>query len=399
MNTRRFSSSSDYRRRYSCISASGVQSGSAGDSVTDSGSAHNGLLRISGEALETLAFEAFSRLSFTFTEEHLHRLMDIARDRQGIYSDNDRYTSAFLLKNALTASQGILPLCQDTGIAAVFGWKGARVITGIGAEGTTMPEVAPSETASLTRGIERAYRERNLRFSTVRPSTFFDEYDPGNNLPAQLSLFSAADNGFFPFHVIGDEVFRTETEPAEEAQRYRFLFCAKGGGSSNKTSFTQGTKALLAPKPFEEFLEAQIRALGTAACPPYTIAVVVGGLSPEQNLLALKLATAGLYDDVVPSAGFSAGEALAESGFIEGQFFRDVYWEGRVLEIAADTGLGAQFGGRALAVDAIVLRLPRHGASCPISVGVSCSAHRNLRGFIDRRGIFLEETVGNPAAL
>ncbi|MDR1748156.1 MAG: fumarate hydratase, partial [Spirochaetaceae bacterium] len=211
-----------------------------------------GALHIPGKALETLAFEAFSRLSFTFTRKHLERLMDIARDRQGTYSDNDRYTAAFLLKNALTASRGVLPLCQDTGIAAVFGWKGSAVITGGGGE----------ESASLTRGIGRAYRERNLRFSTVRASSFFDEYDPGDNLPAQLSLFSAVPDGFFPYREIGDRAFSGEnfgeSSVPEEEGRYRFLFSAKGGGSSNKTSFTQGTKALLAPGPCGEFLEKQI---------------------------------------------------------------------------------------------------------------------------------------------
>lgn len=316
-----------------------------------------GFLAVSGKTLDFLAAMAFDRLAFTFTKEHLSHLAEIANEKTN--SANDRLVSTFLLENAVIAAEGVFPLCQDTGTAQVFAWKDDRVLT----DG--------DDTVDLSAGIERTYRTRNLRFSTTRPSSLFDETDPANNMPAQVTVASV----------------RT---PAGAKPAYRFLFCAKGGGSSNKTAFTQGTKALLTEKAFTEFLEKQIPALGVAACPPYSISVVVGGISPEQNLLALKLATAGYFDRKL--AGWDYRVFGTEP-------IRDGEWERRVLEIARDTGLGAQFGGSALAVSARVLRLPRHGASCPVSVGVSCSAHRNLLGYVDESGVWLERTEREPLAV
>ncbi len=311
------------------------------------------------ETLGELAYRAFGTLSFTFTRSHIEHLIQTARDPS--CSGNDRYTASFLLKNAAVAARGDLPLCQDTGVATVFGWKGNGIIT---ADNT-------SDESALTEGIHRVYRDKNLRFSTVVPdgTSFFDEHDPGTNLPGQILLFRGA-----------------------EEKKYRFLFCAKGGGSSNKTAFIQATKADLNPPAFDELLKKHIRALGTAACPPYTIAVVAGGLSPEQNLLVLKLATAGFYDDLAPDTLRKDGEEPAACTSL----FRDGKWESRVMDLAAETGFGAQFGGKAFAVGARVIRLPRHGASCPVSVGVSCSAHRNIQAYIDETGIYIEKTAAEP---
>ena len=315
-----------------------------------------GFLAVSGKTLEFLAATAFDRLAFTFTKEHLAHLAEIANEKTN--SVNDRMVSAFLLENAVIAAKGVFPLCQDTGTAQVFAWKDDRVLT----DG--------DDTIDLSAGIEKTYRTRNLRFSTTQPSSLFNETDPANNMPAQVTVAS-------------------ERTPKGAKPAYRFLFCAKGGGSSNKTTFTQGTKALLNEKSFTEFLEKQIPALGVAACPPYSIAIVVGGISPEQNLLALKLATAGYFDRKLDGWDYRVFGT---------EPVRDGEWERKILEIACKTGLGAQFGGSALAISARALRLPRHGASCPVSVGVSCSAHRNLLGYIDDSGIWLERTESDPLA-
>lgn len=300
------------------------------------------LLFVPAEALRRTARTAFERLSFTFTRGHLERL--IAACTAPDSSDNDRYVCATILRNAEEAARGELPLCQDTGIACIFGFKDNGVI------------VQGDEKAALSEGTEHVYRTRPLRLSTSCPRTFFDEYDPGNNMPAQV-LVQSGSNGL--------------AGPA-----YRLLFSAKGGGSSNKTTLLQCTKAVLNDSAFRQLLREQIARLGVSACPPYTICVVAGGLSPEHNLYALKLATCG--ECIVPG---------------------DAFWEQEVMRIAEDTGLGAQFGGRRLCIDAKVLRLPRHGASCPVSIGVSCCAHRNLNAFITSGGIFIERTVPNPAEL
>ena len=322
----------------------------------------NGRLNISGEMLTQLAACAFERLSFTFTHEHLAHLAAVACTESN--STQDRMVASMLLENAVISSKGVYPLCQDTGIANVFAWKDSGITT------------SGDDTTTLSAGIEKTYRERNLRFSTTIPSSLFEETDPGNNMPAQIMITAAGDT--------------TSCETAERGPAYRFLFCAKGGGSSNKTYLTQATKAILTEKAFKEFLETRIRGLGTAACPPYSIAVVAGGLSPEQNLLALKLATMGYFDRSLTGWDYRVFGTSP---------IRDAEMEKAVLEIAEGTGLGAQFGGKALAVSARVLRLPRHGASCPVSIGVSCSAHRNLHGYIDRTGIWLERTEIDPLSV
>lgn len=327
-------------------------------------------LPVNGSVLAVFAEQAFKRLSFTFPQEHLESLLNVACDPAS--SENDRLVAVKLLENAVIAAKGTLPLCQDTGVAQVFAWKDSSVYSILNAVNRTMPFT--SDTEALTAGVGKAYKENNLRFSINIPSSLFDEKNSATNLPAQVDVFSTNESG----------------EPS-----YRFLFCAKGGGSSNKTDFTCATKALLNPQSFERFLQTKIAALGTAACPPYTIAVVIGGLSPEQNLQTLKLATTGYWDAV--EALNEAGGAIRWTDTVGGvRPLRCKDWEERVLQIAAETGLGAQFGGSHLAAHARVFRLPRHGASCFASIGVSCNAHRNLVGYISREGAFLQKNISNP---
>lgn len=312
------------------------------------------------KGLAETAEKAFGRLSFTFTKAHLERIIRAALSEQA--SENDRYVCACILKNAAVAAKGVYPLCQDTGIATIFGWKKGSLSSCGGYDG-------------LSRGVQNVYERRKLRFSTSCPSSFFEEFDPKNNMPAQVAVFEAgAELAPLPGFA--------ESSPE---QSLSFLFCAKGGGSSNKTSFIQGTKAFLTKERFSALMKEQIRRFGTSACPPYTIAVVAGGLSPEQNMLALKLATAGAYDDMTYTPNSSG--------------FRDRELEEAALSIAAESGYGAQFGGTQFALDAVVLRLPRHGASCPISFGVSCSAHRNVKAVLTENGLYLEKTVAAPETL
>lgn len=313
-----------------------------------------------GITLSKAAELAFGRLSFTFTKEHLERIIKAALSADA--SENDRYVLSRILKNADVASRGLLPLCQDTGIASVYGWrKGNPNIEDAGAQ--------------ITEGARKIYDERRLRFSTTLPSSFYDEFDPQDNLPAQISLFES-DCSLAPAPpFVGDA-------PEDSLS---LIFCAKGGGSSNKTRLIQGTKASLTKDSFSAIMKEEISRFGTSACPPYTIAVVAGGLSPEQNLLALKLASMGAYDEM--------------SGEPGGHGFRDRELESIAMEAAAQTGYGAQFGGTKFAVDAVVVRLPRHGASCPISFGVSCAAHRNLRAVLTKEGLYLQKTVARPAEL
>ncbi len=315
--------------------------------------------------LKQISYEAFARLSFTFTKEHLDHV--IKSFNSPYSSENDRYVLACILKNALVASQGKFPLCQDTGIANIFGWKKGNFIT------TKTENI--SDYQQISEGTKQLYDQRKLRFSTTCPVNFWDEQDPKNNMPAQISIF--------------DETSCLAPLPAfiqdSPEDSLNFVFCAKGGGSSNKTSFIQGTKATLNKKAMSNFLKEQITHFGTSACPPYTIAVVVGGLSPEQNLLTLKLATTGAYDKMTYEPNPNG--------------FRDKELEEEVLTIARNTGYGAQFGGGSFCVDAVVIRLPRHGASCPLSTGVSCSAHRNLKVIVTKDGYYLEKTVKNPSEL
>jgi fumarate hydratase, class I len=305
------------------------------------------ILHIQPHALHQLAREAFADVSFLLRTSHLEGWAAVLDDPAT--SANDRFVAAALLKNAALSAEGILPLCQDTGTATVVGFKGESVHTG------------SDDAAAIAAGIRETYATRYLRFSQAAPLTMFDERNTGDNLPAQIDLYAA---------------------PGEE---YQFLFLAKGGGSSNKTSLFQETKALLNEESFTKFLREKVKALGVAACPPYHLGLVVGGTSPEFNLKMLKLATAGALDHLPRTADGS------------GEPYRDHVWEERLMEIAAETGLGAQFGGKYLALSARVIRCARHGGSCPVSLGVSCSAHRNALARITADGVFLEEFDRNPA--
>ena len=314
-------------------------------------------------SLSQISEKAFNRLSFTFTKEHLTSIIKAALSEDA--SDNDRYVLSCMLKNALVSSKGIFPLCQDTGIANIFGWK----------KGKFSLDSSTDIYDELTKGVKKSYDEKKLRFSTTVPTSFYEEKDPKNNLPAQISIFEE----------------RACLAPMPDFVRnapndsLSFIFCAKGGGSSNKTSFIQGTKAYLTKERFTALMKQELLHFGTSACPPYTIAIVAGGLSPEQNLLALKLATMGAYEKMTYEPN--------ENGF------RDKELEEEAMKIAEESGFGSQFGGKKFALSATVIRLPRHGASCPISFGLSCSAHRNLKAILTKEGLYLEKTVSEPEEL
>ena len=317
--------------------------------VGEAGGAGASGLSIDASLLSLLAREAFHDVNFFFRSSHLAHWASILEDPGA--SENDKFTAAFLLKNASVSAEGILPSCQDTGTATVIALKGEGVRTGGDDEG------------ALSDGIRSAYSAYNLRFSQVEPVSMLEDADTRTNLPAQIDIHAVP---------VG--------EPGDG--EYRFLFIAKGGGSAMKTVFIQGTPALLNKTALEKRLREKIQAIGTAACPPYYIAVVIGGTSPEQNLQVLKLATAGALD-ALPTAPPAP--------------FRDPWWEERVLSIARESGLGAQFGGSRLALDARVIRLSRHAASVHMSVGVSCSAHRNALARIGADGAWLEDFDRNPA--
>lgn len=319
------------------------------------------ILEIKTDIISKAIKLCFERLSFTFTKKHLQHLINATLDESS--SKNDKYVCGSLLKNAMIAAKGKLPICQDTGIANVFAWKDNGIY------------INGDENNAINSAIAEIYLSKKLRLSTTIPSNIFLEHDPQNNLPGNITIF------------------QNSSKENLDKPSYHFLCCAKGGGSSNKTFFMQGTKANLNEQAFENFLKEKIKALGTSACPPYTIAVVAGGLSPEQNLLALKLATCGGFDNDEKI------KRMNNSMSLNSNIIRDSNWEKRVLEIAEKTNLGAQFGGKKMAIDAIVLRLPRHGASCPLSIGVSCSAHRNLEMKINDSGIYIEKTVSTPEKL
>jgi fumarate hydratase, class I len=304
------------------------------------------ILKVAPEALTLLAREAMRDASFLLRTQHLQQVAAILDDPAA--SDNDRGVAVALLKNAEVAARGVLPLCQDTGTATIMGKKGSRVWTGARDE------------AFLARGVYDTYTGENLRYSQTVPLTMYEEKNSGSNLPAQIDLYA--------------------TEGAE----YSFLFVAKGGGSANKTYLFQETKALLTPDRLESFLVAKMKTLGTAACPPYHLAFVIGGTSAEMCLKTVKLASAG-YLDTLPTHGTGSGQA-----------FRDVELEAKLFAAATQSGFGAQFGGKYFALDARVIRLPRHGASCPIGMGVSCSAHRNVKAKINRDGIWIEAMERDP---
>ena len=305
------------------------------------------ILKIQPEALELLAKEAFTDVSFYLRTAHLEKLVKILEDPEA--TDNDRFVAHTMLMNQAVSAEGELPTCQDTGTAIVIGKKGENVFTGA------------NDAKHLSKGIYDTYQEKNLRYSQVVPFTMFDEKNTGNNLPAQIDIY------------------------AEEGSKYEFLFITKGGGSGNKTYLYQQTKSLLTEEALTKFVKDKIMDLGTSACPPYHLALVIGGTSAEATLATVKKASAGYYDHL-PTEGNEGGQA-----------FRDLEWEAKVEKIAQECGLGAQFGGKYFVHDVRVIRLPRHAASCPVGLGVSCSADRNIKAKITKDGIFLEELEKNPA--
>jgi fumarate hydratase class I len=304
-------------------------------------------LEVAPEALTTLTSTAIHDIQHLLRPGHLAQLRAILDDSEA--SPNDRYVARDLLQNANIAAGGILPMCQDTGTAIVMGKRGQHVLT----DGHDEEHIA--------RGIYDAYTTLNLRYSQMAPLTMWDEKNTGSNLPAQIELY------------------------ATEGDAYKFLFMAKGGGSANKSYLYQETKAVLNPSRMASFLEEKIRSLGTAACPPYHLAIVVGGTSAEFALKTAKYASAR-YLDTLPTAGSPAGHG-----------FRDTELEQTVLEITRKTGIGAQFGGKYFCHDVRVIRLPRHGASCPVAIAVSCSADRQALGKITADGVFLEQLETDPA--
>jgi len=305
-------------------------------------------LLVEPEALRLVAREAFRDIAFYLRQGHLDQLAAILDDPQS--SANDRYVAATLLRNAIEAADGVLPGCQDTGTAIVVARKGERVITGC------------DDRRWLSHGIFDTYRTENLRYSQMAPLTMFEEVNTGTNLPAQIDI-SATTGG-----------------------EYHFLCIAKGGGSANKTFLYQETKSLLTEENLTEFCARALPRLGTTACPPYHVALVIGGTSAEQNLKTVKLASTGYYD------------SLPTSGDRHGRAFRDLEWERKILDIARATGIGAQFGGRHLAHDVRVIRLPRHAASNPVGLAVSCSADRNIKAKITDEGVFVEQLATNLEA-
>ena len=307
------------------------------------------ILKIEPEALTHLANVAIRDVSFLLRTAHLEKVAAILKDPAA--SDNDRYVALAMLRNADTAAKGILPFCQDTGTATVFGKKGQQVWTGVRDE------------EYLSKGIYKTYTEENLRYSQTAPLNMYDEVDTGTNLPAQIDLM------------------------ATDGSEYQFLFVTKGGGSANKTTLYQETKALLNPESLEKFLTEKMKTLGTAGCPPYHLAFVIGGTSAEACLKTVKLASTG-YLDHLPTTGNAHGRA-----------FRDVELEEKMLQAAYGSGYGAQFGGKYFALDVRIIRLPRHGASCPVGMAVSCSADRNVKAKINRDGIWLEELERDPGRL
>jgi fumarate hydratase class I len=322
---------------YECIREGGVE-------VVNFGGKE--ILKVDREALTFLAAEAIRAINFTFRASHLAQVAAILDDPEA--SQNDRMVALMLLKNAEIAAHGILPSCQDTGTATVIGKKGQDVWT----EG--------DDAEFLSKGIHQTYTKENLRYSQTAPLTMYEEVNTKTNLPAQIDLYATQ----------GDE--------------YNFLFVSKGGGSANKTFLYQETKALLNPKRLKEFCVEKMRSLGTAACPPYHLAFVIGGTSAENNLKTVKMVTTRYYD------------SLPTSGNEHGKAFRDLELEKELLVLAREIGIGAQFGGKYFALDVRVIRLPRHGASCPVGIGVSCSADRQAKAKITRKGIFLEKLEKNP---
>ena len=305
------------------------------------------ILKIDPEALSLLSNEAIKAISFKLRTSHLKQVAAILDDPEA--SENDVMVALMFLKNASIAVNGILPACQDTGTAIVMGKKGENVRTGA------------DDAEHLSKGIHKTYQEENLRYSQTAPLSMYEEVNTKTNLPAQIDLY------------------------ATEGSAYKFLFVTKGGGSANKTFLYQQTKALLNPKTLREFCIEKMKSLGTAACPPYHLAFVIGGTSAETCLKTVKMASTRYYDE------------LPTSGNEHGRAFRDTELEAELLECARQVGIGAQFGGKYFALDVRVIRLPRHGASCPVGLGVSCSADRQAKAKITKDGLFLEKLETNPA--
>jgi fumarate hydratase class I len=304
------------------------------------------ILKIDPQALTLLAAEAIKAVNFTLRPAHLAQVSAILDDPEA--TDNDRMVALMLLKNAEIAAKGILPACQDTGTATIVGKKGQQVWTGC------------DDAEFLSKGIYQTYTKENLRYSQTAPLEMYEEVNTKTNLPAQIDLY------------------------ATEGEAYKFLFVSKGGGSANKTFLYQETKALLNPTRLKEFCVEKMKSLGTAACPPYHMAFVIGGTSAENCLKTVKLASTKYYD------------ALPTTGNEHGRAFRDIELEKELLQLARNVGIGAQFGGKYLALDIRVVRLPRHGASCPVGLGVSCSADRQAKAKITKDGIFLEKLEKDP---
>lgn len=305
------------------------------------------ILKVSPQALTTLARAAFTDIAFKLRPAHLKMVADILEDPEA--SENDKSVALTMLRNAEVAAGGILPFCQDTGTATIVAKKGQRVWTGANDE------------EALSKGVFECYTQENLRYSQNAPLDMYNEVNTGCNLPAQIDIF------------------------ATDSSKYEFLFVAKGGGSANKTYLYQETKALLTPKRLVSFMIEKMKTLGTAACPPYHLAWVIGGTSAELCLKTVKLASTK-YLDNLPTVGNKLGHA-----------FRDVELEKLVLKEAQKLGIGAQFGGKYFALDVRIIRMPRHGASCPVGLGVSCSADRNAKAKIDENGVWLEELESDPA--
>ena len=304
-------------------------------------------LKVEPEAIQLLTATAMRDIAHYLRPAHLRQLASILDDPEA--SPNDHFVATELLQNANIAAGGVLPMCQDTGTAIVMGKKGQHVFTGFDDE------------LAISKGVFDTYNTSNLRYSQLAPLSLFDEKNTGNNLPAQIELY------------------------ATQGDAYKFLFIAKGGGSANKSYLFQETKALLNPESLMQFLDVNLRKLGTAACPPYHLAVVIGGTSAEFNLKTAKYASTK-YLDSLPTEGSMAGHG-----------FRDLEWEQRILELTRELGIGAQFGGKYFCHDVRVIRLPRHGASNPVGIAVSCSADRQALGKITAEGVFLEQLEHDPA--
>ena len=305
------------------------------------------ILKIDPEGLELLAKVAVSDVSFYLRTSHLVKLAAILDDPEA--TDNDRFVAYMMLRNTVISSKEDLPWCQDTGTAIVIGRKGESVWT------------EANDALHLSKGIFETFKEKNLRYSQIVPFSMFEEKNTGTNLPAQIDIYSS------------------------EGKTYEFLFITKGGGSANKTLLYQQSKSLLNEESLIKFVKEKIKDLGTSACPPYHLALVIGGTSAEANLKTVKEASAGYLDNLVTTGNAS------------GRAFRDIEWEKKIEKVCHEYGVGAQFGGKYFVHDVRVIRLPRHAASCPVGLGVSCSADRNIKAKITEEGIFLEELERNPA--